>query len=105
MPAIDEAPPEAPLPFAELVEMHFRGVLIEPGRRLVLGLFDRDAVDMIDPLAGAIVLEPMRRAAELVVERGAIDPRTGCAEIGDGDRLRQFGNMGLGRGGARRRAF
>ena len=82
MPAVDEPPAEAPLPLAELVEMHFRGVLVEPGRRLVLGLFDGDAVDMIDPFAGAIVLEPMRRSAELPVERGAVDRRTGCAEIG-----------------------
>ena len=100
MPAIDEPPPEAPLPLAELVEMHLGGVLIEPGRRLVLGLFDGDAVDMIDPLAGAIVLEPVRRSAELRVERGAVDRRTSCAETFDGDRLGQFGNMGLGRGGA-----
>ena len=105
MPAIDEPAPEAPLPLAELVEMHLGGVLIEPGRRLVLGLFDGDAVDMIDPLAGAIVLEPIGRSAELRIERGAIDPRTGCAETCDGDRLRQFGNVGLGRGGARSRAF
>ena len=40
MPAIDEAAPKAPQPLAELVEMHLGGVLIEPGRRLVLGLFD-----------------------------------------------------------------
>src|ERR1700677_2530607 len=79
MPTIDEPPPEAPLPLAELVEMHLGGVLIKPGRRLVLGLFDGDAVDMIDPLADAIVLEPIVRSAELRIERGAINPRTGCA--------------------------
>ena len=64
MPAIDEPPPEAPLALAELVEMHLGGVLIEPGRRLVLGLLDGDAVDMVDALAGAIVLEPIGRPAE-----------------------------------------
>jgi hypothetical protein len=100
MPAIDEAAPEAPLPLAELVEMHLGGVLVEPGRRLVLGLFYGDAIDMIDPLAGGIVLEHVGRSAELQIERGAINPRTGCAEISDGDHFRQFGNMGLRSGGA-----
>src|SRR5277367_6809872 len=76
MPTVDEPPPEAPLPLAELVEMHLGGVLIQPGRRLVFGLFDGDAVDMIDALAGAIVLEPIGRSAELSIERGAVDPRT-----------------------------
>src|ERR1700722_8943 len=47
MPAIDEPPPEAPLPLAKLVEMHLGGVLIEAGRRLVFGLFDGHTVDMI----------------------------------------------------------
>src|ERR1700722_3360843 len=97
MPAIDEPPPEAPLPFAELVEMHLGGVLIEPGRRLVFGLFDGHTVDMIDPFASAIVLETMGRSAELQIEGGAIDPRTGCAQAFNGDRLGQFGNAGLGR--------
>src|ERR1700684_518883 len=69
MPTIDEPPPEAPLPLAELVEMHPGDVLIEPARCLVLAFLDGDAVDMIDPLAGAIVLEPIRRSAELLVER------------------------------------
>src|ERR1700722_17797488 len=100
MPAIDEPPPEAPLPLAELVEMHLGGVLIEPGRRLVLGLFDGDAVDMIDPLAGAIGLRPGLRSAELRGERGAIDRRTRRAEIGDADRLGELGNAGLSRGSA-----
>ena len=49
--AIDQTPPEAPLPLAELVEMDLGGVLIEPGGGLVLGLLDRDPVDMIDPFA------------------------------------------------------
>ncbi len=96
MPAIDEAPPEAPLALTELVEMHLGGVLIESGRGLVLGLFDGDAVDMIDPLAGAIVLEPMRRAGELRIERGAIDPRTGCAKIGDVDPSGSLGTCASG---------
>ena len=98
MPAIDETPAEAPLPLAELVEMHLGGVLIEPGRGLVLGLFDSDAVDMIDPLAGAIVLEPIGRPAELRIERGAFDPRTGCSEAGDADCLGQLGTWVSGAG-------
>ena len=105
MPAIDEPAPEAPLPLAELVEMHLGGVLIEPGRRLVLRLLDGDAVDMIDPLAGAIVLEPMRRAAELLVERRAIDARTGLRRDRRRRPPRGAWDVGLGRGRARRRAF
>src|ERR1700728_2665491 len=88
MPAIDEAPPEAPLALAELIEMHPGDVLIEPGRRLVLGLLDGDAVDMVDALAGAIVLEPIGRSAEILVECSAIDRRTGFAETGDCHRFR-----------------
>ena len=49
--AIDQAAPETPLPLGELVEMHLGGILIEPGRGLVLSLLDRDPVDMIDPFA------------------------------------------------------
>src|ERR1700722_20022801 len=101
MSTVDKPPPETPLPLAELVEMHLGGVLIEPGRRLILSLFYGDAVDMIHPFAGAIVLEPIGRAAELAVECGAVDSWTGCAETGDGDCLGQFGSVGLGRSGAR----
>src|ERR1700733_9335466 len=100
MSTVDKPPPETPLPLAELVEMHLGGVLIEPGRRLMLSLFYGDAVDMIHPFAGAIVLEPIGRSAELAVECGAVDSRAGCAETDDGDRLGQFGSVGLGRGRA-----
>ena len=92
--------PKRPLPLAELVEMDLGRVLIEPGRRLVLGLLDGGAVDMIDPLARAIVLEPMRRSAEFAVERVAFDPRTSRAETGCADRFGKLGNVGLGRRGA-----
>src|ERR1700735_3493133 len=77
MSTVDKPPPEAPLALAELVEMHLGGVLIEPGRRLVLSLFDGDAVDMIHPFPGFIILEPIGRPAELSFERGSLDPRTG----------------------------
>jgi hypothetical protein len=40
VPVIDETSPKTPMLLAELVEMHFRHILIEPGRRLVLGLLD-----------------------------------------------------------------
>src|ERR1700722_10687899 len=86
MSTVDKPPPEAPLSLAELVEVHLGGVLIEPGRRLVLSFFDGDAVDMVYALAGAIVFEPIGRAAELAVECGAVDSWTGCAETGAGDR-------------------
>ncbi len=43
----------------------------------------------------------MRRAAELLVERRAIDGRAGRAEIGHADRLGELGNVGLRRRRAR----
>src|SRR5271166_5213058 len=77
VPAVDEPPAEPPLSLAELVEMNFGGVLVEPGRHLVLGFLDGDAVDMVDSFALSVVLEPIGRTAEGLVERGAIDARAG----------------------------
>ena len=51
MSAVDQPPPESSLAFDELIEMNTRRVLIKPGRDLMLGFLDRDAVDMIDPPA------------------------------------------------------
>ena len=105
VPAVDEPPAEASLALAELVEMHLGGVLIEPGRRLVLGLFDGDAVDMIDPFAGSVVLEPIGRPAELSVEGGAVDPRTGRPRLVDVNRSRAAWERGPRARRRWRRAF
>ena len=64
VPAVDQPPAETALAFGELVEMNARGVLIEPGRDLVLGLLDGDAVDVIDALADLIIPEAIRAAGQ-----------------------------------------
>ena len=63
MAAIDQPAAEAALALGELVEVHARGVLIEPRRDLVLGFLDRHAVDMVDLLADLVVAEAMRQPA------------------------------------------
>ncbi len=64
MAAIDQSLAEAALLGAERIEVDARGVLIKPGRDLVLGLFDRIAVDVIDLLAYRVVLETIFAASE-----------------------------------------
>src|SRR5262249_58191690 len=80
MPAVDQPPPEPPLALDELIEMNARGVLIKPGRDLVLGFLDRDAVDVIDPLADGVVAETVGAAGEREVIGGDVNRRTGFAE-------------------------
>src|SRR5215469_277671 len=80
MSAVDQPPPESSLAFDELIEMNARGVLIEPRRDLMLGFFDRDPVDVIDPLADVIVAETGGAAGEREVIGGDVDRRTGFAE-------------------------
>jgi hypothetical protein len=77
--AIDQAAAEPALGLDELVEMDARGVLIEPGRDLVLGLLDRDAVDMVDLLADRVVAEAMRAAGEREIIGCDVDRRSGPA--------------------------
>ena len=62
--AVDQAAAEPALAFAELVEMHLRGVLVEARRDLVLGLFDGHAVDVVDPFALGVVAPAIGRAGE-----------------------------------------
>ena len=64
MTAIDEASSEAASGRGMLVEMHLGGVLVEPGSQHVVGLFHRHAVDMVDPLAGLVILQEMCRTRE-----------------------------------------
>src|SRR5262249_9371149 len=93
MAAVDEPPAEPPLRLAELIEMHLGRILVESGRHLVLGLLDGDAVGMVDSFAWSVVLEAIRRTADGVVERRAVDARTGRAEIDDRDGLGKLGNL------------
>ena len=81
--------PKRSLLCGELIEVHARGVLIEPRRHLVLGFLDRHAVDVVDLLAGLIVAEAMRRAREREVVVARDDHRAGFAERVRLDRLRQ----------------
>jgi hypothetical protein len=61
MPTIDQPPPV--LALAD-VEMDLRGVLPKPRGQHMLGLLDRDGIDMVDHLAKAIVAPAMRLAGE-----------------------------------------
>ena len=62
MAAINQ-PPAKPRPLrARRVEMHPRGVLIQPRRQLMLGLLDGHPIDMIDPLAHDIIIPNVGRA-------------------------------------------
>ena len=87
MPAIDQAAAEAVLALGELVEVHPRGVLIEPRRHLVLGFLDRHAVDMVDHLADLIIAPAVRAAGEREVVAARDDDRGGFAEAIGLDRL------------------
>src|SRR5687767_5210792 len=78
--AIDEAAAEAALPLRVLVEMYPRRVLVEAGGHLMLGLFERHPIDMIDPVADLIVAPQIRRACEPPIIGCARERRYGCAE-------------------------
>ena len=96
--AVDQPPSEPALRLAELVEMHLGGVLIEAGRDLMLGLLDRDAVDMVDPLARGVIAPAVRRAGEREVVGGDVERRAGGAEVVGRDGGRKIGNLGRRRG-------
>ena len=72
--------------------MHPRGVLIEPRRDLVLGFLDRDAVDMVDPLADRVVVPEVRRTRERLVPRRHMQRRHRGAELIRRHRLGQLGH-------------
>ena len=65
--AIDQPPPEPPLAFDMLIEMHPRGVLEQAGGELMLGLLDGLAVDMIDLVADRVIAPAPGRAGERVL--------------------------------------
>src|SRR5471032_850565 len=82
MTAIDQPLAEAAFAFGEMVEMDTRGILIEPRRDHVFGVFNRDADDMIDLLAGLVVAEAMRAAGQYVVIVRGMDDRATAADVG-----------------------
>jgi hypothetical protein len=59
MPAIDQPLPVGPV---GRVEMHLGGVLPQPRGQHMLGLFDGDAIDMVDHLADLVVAPAVRLA-------------------------------------------
>src|SRR5262245_40314187 len=93
MAAIDQTTAEPALRLGELVEMNARGVLIEPGRELMLRLLDRDAVDVVDLLADRIVAPARPAAGERGVVGLDVDDRTGAPERRRLDGLRQVGHV------------
>src|ERR1700735_3751719 len=78
--AIDQALAEAALLGAVLVEVDARGVLIKPGRDLMLGFFDRVAVDVIDLLADLIVLEVIIATGEREIVSRYVERRAGFTQ-------------------------
>ena len=82
MAAIDEPPPEPPLAFDMLIEMHPRGVLEQAGGELMLGLLDGLAVDMVDLVADRVVVEALGRTGERIVVAAEIELRQRRAERG-----------------------
>ena len=96
--AIDQPVAEAAFALGEVVEMNARGVLIKPRRDHVLGVLDRDAVDVIDLLARLVVAEAVRAAGQHGVVGRRIDRRAGGAELGGLHALRQLGHFFAGRG-------
>src|SRR5471030_1880795 len=82
MTAIDQAFPEAAFAFGEVIEMDARGILIEPRRDHVFGIFDRDTDDVIDLLAGLVVGKAVRAAGQHSVVSRGMDNRATAADIG-----------------------
>ena len=94
--AVDDPPPEAAVLFRMLVEVHLGGVLVEPGRRHVLGFLDGHPVHMVDLLADLVVLPQMGAAGErgvVILDMEGIGDR----QLAHRHRLGQIGNDGLGR--------
>src|SRR5690606_9874609 len=95
---IDQAAAEAALALGEMIEVDTRGVLIEPRCDHVLGVFDGDADDMIDPVALGVITEAVRAAGKFGVVLILLDDRTAIAERADIDAARQFGHDLVWRG-------
>jgi hypothetical protein len=61
---IDDAFAETAFRLRVLVEMHFGRILVQTGRHLVLGFFDRHAVDMVDLFADFIIAPAIGTACQ-----------------------------------------
>src|SRR6202044_364952 len=78
--AIDQPPPETTLLGVELIEMVARRVLINQRRNLMLGLFDRVTVDMVDLLADRVIAVAIGAAGKREIVSGDIERRAGFAQ-------------------------
>src|SRR5262245_4509641 len=65
--AIDEPPAEPALAFDMLIEMDARRVLEQARGELMLGLFDRLPVNVVDLVADGVVVEAPGRAGKRIV--------------------------------------
>ena len=77
--------------------MHLGGVLPQAGGLHMLGLFDGDAVDVVDDLAHLIIPEPVRLTGQRKVVVGEIQT-LGDHQIRRGHGFGQIGDGGFGRG-------
>src|SRR3954469_2492293 len=98
MSAIDQASREAAFRFRELIEMDSRRILIEPRRHLVLGFFDRDAVDMVDFFTDLVVGKAIVAASKSEVVSLDVDGWTRVAQYVRQQRLHDPWHMRGGRG-------
>src|ERR1700756_412836 len=80
MSAVDQPASKSPLSLGELIEMHPGGVLVKPGRDLVLALLDRHSVDVVNALPGRVVRKTVRASAEREVVTRNVEGRTGVPE-------------------------
>ncbi len=78
--------------------MDARGVLVKPRRDLMLGFFDRIAVDVIDLLADLVVAEAIGAAGKREIVSRDIERRAGFAQDIRLDRGRQARHVIAGRG-------
>ena len=84
MAAIDKAAAEAVGGLFILVEMNLGGVLVKAGGEHVLGLLDGHAIDMVDALAGGIVVPQVARTRRPGVVAAGVEQGNGVAKL---DRL------------------
>ncbi len=95
------APIDQPLAILAVrgIEMDLGGVLPQARGQHMLGLFDGDAIDMVDHLAHRIIAPAVRLARQLEIVAGEIQPRW-HHQIRRRDRPRKLGDHRLGRGPA-----
>src|SRR5512145_3260984 len=97
MAAINESPAEAAFALDMLVEMHPCGVLEQAGGKLMLGLLDGLAVDMIDLVAHRVIAPAPWRAGERVVVTFEVELGQGRAEGSGIDAGSELRHDGIGR--------